>query len=252
MKKNRPPSLALVLVVMISAMAGLRLFSSRVLEVSKTPGATRGDILLSEDSLPVEDFGWELKSFSSSADSEIEEGVFWFEHSWLVAKDGIKCSVSLDQADWTSWHDLSICYTGAGWEVANYEALEIPEKEGFWHAVTLDLKKSGGRKGLVIFCNFGSDGTPMDSAMVRSDDAGSGTGLLDVLSGRLNGNTANPLNKKWGHERVLQTQVVLFYQGILTSEQREQLLDLHLESRNVFRDLWLQHWTKYKSRQQSG
>lgn len=246
MATRREPSVFLLLVLMVTCFAGLKIFRREFTGVSRVPGAARGDLLVDRDFFPAAELGWTVLDFSSSADAELEPGVFWFVHSWLLEKDGIQCSLSLDQADWTSWHDLSVCYTAAGWTVNEYDAKEIPEGEGFWHAVVLDIEENTGGKGLVIFCNFGSDGTPMDSSLAVSPAAGSGN-FWDSLQRRQQGHAANPLNKSWSHERVIQTQVFCTYRGELNGDQRQSLLQLHLDFRRLLRDAWVKHWRAYKS-----
>lgn len=245
MAARRDPSTLLMLVLMVTCFAGIKAFRKEFAGVSRIPGAARGDLLVDRDFLPVSEFGWALVDFSSDSEASLEDGVFWFVHSWLLEREGLQCSVSLDQADWTSWHDLSVCYSAVGWTVTNYEAMEIPEGEGFWHAVVLDLEKTGGIKGLVVFCNFGSDGTPMDSSMAVSQSSES-KGFWDVLTQRRKGEAANPLNKSWSHDRVVQTQVFCTYRGELNAQQRESLLQLHLDSRQLFRSSWVKHWEAFR------
>ena len=113
--KKREPRLFVVLVLMMVSMIASRyiLPSGRV---GNLPGPARGDLVLQEQDLPAELAGWKKVQFIPAADPLAVANVeSWWVHSWNFAKDGYSCLVTLDQAQWVAWHELSACYVANGW-----------------------------------------------------------------------------------------------------------------------------------------
>ena len=106
---KKEPRIVLVMVLMIAFLAVARSFNSQFV-LSKVPGPERGDMTLAKESLPAELEGWKQVAFApAEAPEKLPDGQFWWVHSWAYSDGRHACTVSLDQADWTVWHDLTIC-----------------------------------------------------------------------------------------------------------------------------------------------
>jgi hypothetical protein len=248
--KKKEPRLALVLVALITSLAVLKFLNAKV-SLSKVPGPERGDMQLTAEALPPQIGEWKQVRFEApSSPEELPDGQFWWVHGWTWSNEKMACLISLDQADWTSWHDLSICYKGAGWTLNDRSIYEIPEQGGgTWHVVTLDLQNGANQKGFVVFSLFGSDGTPMDAPQMKAEAQKQADGILARMNERFREKkAAEPIAKKWGHERVIQSQLFMTYSGELSRDTRESLMALHLESRQYFRNEWNRHWADWKQK----
>lgn len=240
--KKKEPRLFLVLVLMMLTMIASRyiLPSGRVGEL---PGPSRGDLVLQDQDLPDELAGWTKVQFIPAADPLTVANVeSWWVHSWNFAKDGRGCLVTLDQAQWIAWHELSACYVANGWTQGERHVFEVPDKNGeMWHIVTVDYEKSGAGRGLLIFSEFGSDGTPMEAVSM-----GQAFERYDLQQGKVvtGQQVAGPVDRwrRQEHPRVTQCQVFYNYTGDLDAGLRADLIRLHAASREIFRDRWAQHW----------
>ena len=253
--RKKEPRIVLVMVLMIAFLAVARSFNSRF-TLSKVPGPERGDLALTADALPTELAGWKQIQFKpAEVPDDLPDGQFWWVHAWGYTDGEVACTVSLDQADWTAWHDLTVCYQAVGWKLEDRKVLDIPYPQGgTWHAVTADFSDSSGRRAFLVFSLFGDDGTPMDSPwqgmLSEGGSAQTGDGgFAKRLADRFKPATSvpQPVHKKINHNRVLQSQVFLAYSGTLSIERREKLIQLHLESRPYFQDAWNQHWAKWQA-----
>jgi hypothetical protein len=248
--KKKEPRLALVLVALITSLAVLKFLNAKV-SLSKVPGPERGDMQLTADALPPQIGEWKQVRFQApSSPAELPDGQFWWVHGWTWSNDNIACLISLDQADWTSWHDLSVCYKASGWTLNDRSIYEIPEQGGgTWHVVTLDLQNGAHQKGFVVFSLFGSDGTPMDAPQMGDNAKQQTDGILARLNERFREKkAAEPIAKKWVHERVIQSQLFMTYNGELSKDQRDSLMALYLEGRQYFRTEWNRHWADWKQK----
>lgn len=240
--KKREPRLFMVLVLMMLTMIASRyiLPSGRV---GNLPGPARGDLVLQEQDLPAELAGWKKVQFIPAADPLTVANVeSWWVHSWNFAKDGRSCLVTLDQAQWIAWHELSACYVANGWIQGDRHVYEVPDKNGeIWHIVTVDYEKSGVGRGLLIFSEFGSDGTPMEAQYL-----GQAFEQYDLEQGKVvdSQRSAGEADRwrRQEHPRVTQCQVFYSYSGDLNAGLRADLIRLHAASREIFRDRWAQHW----------
>lgn len=240
--KKREPRMFVVLVLMMLSMIACRyiLPSGRV---GNLPGPARGDLVLQDQDLPAELAGWSKVRFIPAADPLAVANVeSWWVHSWNFTKDGRHCLVTLDQAQWIAWHELSACYVANGWVQGDRHVYEVPDKNGeTWHIVTVDYEKNGVGRGLLIFSEFGSDGTPMEAQYLgqpfESYDLQQGT----VVADRQRAGPADRWRRQ-EHPRVTQCQVFYNYSGSLDPALRADLIRLHAASREIFRDRWAQHW----------
>lgn len=248
--RKKEPRIVLVMVLMIAFLAVARSFNSRF-TLSKVPGPERGDLALTADALPTELAGWKQIQFKpAEVPDDLPDGQFWWVHAWGYTDGEVACTVSLDQADWTAWHDLTVCYQAVGWKLEDRKVLDIPYPQGgTWHAVTADFSDSSGRRAFLVFSLFGDDGTPMDSPWQGLYPEPVDNSFSKRLGDRFDKseNQSQPVQKKMNHTRVLQSQVFLAYSGTLSNERREKLIQLHLESRPYFQDAWNQHWAKWQA-----
>lgn len=248
--RKKEPRIVLVMVLMIAFLAVARSFNSQF-TLSKVPGPERGDMVLTADSLPAELAGWKQTQFQpAEVPSDLPEGQFWWVHAWGYSDGASACTLSLDQADWTAWHDLTVCYQAVGWTLDDRKVLEIPYPQGgTWHAVTADFSEPSGRRAFLVFSLFGDDGTPLDSPWQGLSSEPVDDSFASRLGKRFKQQKpdAQPVRKKINHTRVLQSQVFLSYSGVLSTERREKLIQLHLEARPYFQTIWNQHWAKWQS-----
>jgi len=162
--KKREPRMFVVLVLMMLSMIACRYILPSV-RVGNLPVPKRGDMVLQDQDLPAEPAGWSKARFLPAADPLAVANVeSWWVHSWDCVKDGRHCLVTLDQALWVAWHELSACYVANGWVQGDRHVYEVPDKNGeTWHIVTVEYEKSGTGRGLLIFSEFGSNGTLMEA-----------------------------------------------------------------------------------------
>jgi len=243
-RKKREPRMFVVLSVMLLTMIASKylLPSGRVGQI---PGPSRGDIVLTADDLPDSLAGWEKQAFFPAADPMLVANVeSWWVHSWNYSKNGRNCLVTMDQAQWVAWHELSACYVANGWAQGDRHVYEVRDRLGeIWHIVTVDYQKVGVGRGLLIFSEFGSDGTPMEAQYL-----GQPFEPYDLEKGAVsNGQSSIKPADRWRrqeHPRVHQCQVFYSYSGDLDPVTRADLIRLHAASREVFRDRWNEHSKK--------
>jgi hypothetical protein len=96
---------------------------------------------------------------------------------------------------------------------------------------------------LLIFSEFGSDGTPMEAQYL-----GQPFEPYDLEKGAVSiGQSSIKPADRWRrqeHPRVHQCQVFYSYSGDLDPVTRADLIRLHAASREVFRDRWNEHSKK--------
>jgi hypothetical protein len=243
--KKREPGLFLSLVLLLLCMiAGKYILPSG--RASSIPGPKRGDMVLTADSLPDQLGVWKKTRFTPAADPlKVADRESWWVHLWQYANGPYSTIVSVDQAQWVAWHELSACYVANGWEKTDRHVYEVTDKNGeIWHLVVVDFQKGSFDRGLLCFSLFGSDGTPMeatyeDKPFEKWEPESGGTAKAD---------TPVPA-KRWNRqefERVIQTQVFYTWSGDMPPEIRRQLIQLQIDSREVFRDRWAEHWKKLR------
>jgi len=109
--------------------------------------------------LPAEVDGWMLTNFH--LDHRGEESLFAaYSYIWVYKKNDLKASLSLD-CPYPSWHDLSVCYTGIGWDCqlehffddGAVESKADLKTEGLQkqNFSRITMSKPDGTRGLVLF-----------------------------------------------------------------------------------------------------
>jgi len=213
---------------------------------SAIPGPKRGDMVLTADGLPPVLDGWNQVRFTPAADPVVvADRESWWVHAWNYSKGSCTAFVSLDQAPWVAWHELSACYVANGWKIADRTVYEVDDPAGgVWHCVVVDLQKGNFDRGLLCFSLFGSDGTAME-ALYQGKPFERFTREADATTAA---QTPVPA-QRWQRqefERVIQTQVFYAWSGEMPQVLRRDLIELHLDSRELFRERWSEHWKKLR------
>jgi exosortase len=112
---------------------------------------------LDSDLLPERIGPWQRQDFQKQTR---EAGNYFGEHSrtWIYRHGDRTALFSLD-FPFPSWHDLTRCYTGQGWQLDEqclHEAEEVPG--GFLAA---RLSKPAYRHGYLLYCEFNGKGQPL-------------------------------------------------------------------------------------------
>ena len=245
------PRLGWWIAIFVLAMVLTQFLSSRMKPEKQRPGTERNDLVLNKDHLPQDMHGWKQSSFEAAKPAEqLTEGQFWWTHSWIYAKPPLTAYVALDQADWTSWHELTICYQAIGWTLVDRRLVDPgdpgEEPDNHWPTVVARLEKSTLEKATLIFSMFGQDGTPLVSPVFNIAPEKVTTTektIIENFADRLNYRPANQ-NLKSGttsYDRVIQCQVLIRHTQDLPEATLADLIDLHQQTRGLFRAAWHVH-----------
>lgn len=235
-KTNSPRAHWWILLVVL-AMVATQYFSTRVNSTRQRPGIERGDVVLQQNDLPIEIHGWRQTAFEPAKPAEdLPKGQFWWTHVWNYTNGTQNCVVTFDQADFTTWHELTICYRATGWELTKREVVSRESTAiGRWDIVIAHFKRGSLEKAVLMFSLFNADGRPVQSPdfgdiSTMTDDVN----LWERFQHRI---AADPES----YERVLQCQVFVPLQQNLSGESIENLLLMHNDTRERFRDVWTKH-----------
>jgi exosortase len=80
---------------------------------------------------------------------------------WEYQKGNRRVALSLD-GPYDSWHDLSICYTGVGWRVADRKTFKIGRGEAPWIGCDLRMSQDPIGKSQVLFVCVDPSGKGVD------------------------------------------------------------------------------------------
>ena len=131
--------------------------------------------------------------------------------------------MSFDQLGLRGWHELTECYTAIGWTVTE----RIPSRSDAannWQYIVARLQRDTQRATLV-YSIFDGAGNPMQTP----DDSPSWLEQRQV----------------WGNDtlretmRTLQAQVLIAHAGDLPEELEQEIIQLHLVTRDRFKSEWL-------------
>lgn len=207
------------------------------------PGVTRGDLVLSEDDLPMELAGWNRTRFvPAPSPEELPDGQYWWVHQWQFQKDGTVAIVSFDQLGESQWHELTWCYRNLDWTIEERTAFVESENGGPY--VLVRLRRNPDEYAILVFSVFFEDGSwasapdvnlsLMNRANLEAPE------LLDRLQMKF-----DPLIVSSGsgtaHTRALQCQCLVSGSDRFSSSEADFIVKLHLESRQQLRQRWLQH-----------
>jgi hypothetical protein len=183
--------------------------------------------------LPAKVGPWELKEFTTQAR---EAYSFFGEHSqvWVYSRGRAAAVVSLDYP-FPSWHDLTWCYTGRGWQIdgqAVRDAAGVPG--GF---VEVRMTQSAHRHAYLLFCEFDRQGRPL-AARPGATEASLFRHQATVrrLRARL-GLDADPLIADPGGP-VYQLQAFAEGLGPLTAEDEAAMRDVFVGAQAAAREAW--------------
>ncbi|MBC7965079.1 MAG: exosortase U [Fuerstia sp.] len=223
------------IVLVVVAMVAMQYISTLVNSSSQLPGTARGDLVLQPDDLPREIHGWRQTGFEPAKPPEqLPERQYWWTHSWNYTNGTLNSIVAFDQATWMNWHDLTSCYQSSGWQVSKRDIVDENEIVGDWPCVVAEFQKDGNDRGYLLFSMFYDDGVPVDPR--NSDyDRPDQDALGDRFKRRISQNEARSSG------RSFQCQFFLRHRDDLAPEEKKQIMQLHLESREQFRNNWLQH-----------
>ena len=206
-------------------------------EKIKPPGPERGDLALSRDSLPQQIGEWNNTGFEVQSPEQLPQGQFWWTHRWNYANGALNSTVTLDQANFEHWHDLTVCYQALGWTVTDRRVADGHSQSEDWPCIVAQMKKSQTESAMLVFSLFFDDGDPVNAR--DYENAATTPKDLGQLLGSRFGDKPRRTSSVAG---VRQCQVLVPYEGSLGSEAESRIIDLHLQTREVFRDKWVKHW----------
>jgi len=146
--------LASVLAGMIVLQAATKFF--QLSPKWKSPGPVRGDLAFEESLLADASDQWLLQSFTPPEITE--EGQYWWSHIWRFASESDLAIVAFDQAGWVGWHELSQCYTSAGWTL---KSRKIEQHES-WNYVISKFSRANGEAAVLFFSMCYVDDEPIE------------------------------------------------------------------------------------------
>jgi hypothetical protein len=207
------------------------------------PGPERGDLVLQRQDLPDDIMGWHCQGFKPALPAEeLLDGQFWWTHSWNYRKPQLDAIVAFDQADWKSWHELTVCYQSIEWKLVDREVITISDTVS---VVLASLEKPTREKATLVFSLFSHDGSLIPSPLM---------GMPMVKEKKI----AEPFTKKLNNrldfelpegaeqslssrtfERILQCQVFVPHAKPLSDDEIHDVIELHVETLGYFRKAWL-------------
>ena len=210
---------------------------SKQAEDNLPPGPARGDLSLSRDSLPQQIGEWSNTAFAVQSPEQLPQGQFWWTHRWNYANGALNGTVTLDQANFKHWHDLTVCYQSLGWTVTDRHVADGHNPTENWPCIVAHMRKSETQSAMLVFSLFFDDGDPVnardyETAATTRRDLGQ---LLESRFGNKPGRTSSVAS-------VRQCQVLVPYEGVLDTDAKSGIIALHLQTREIFRDKWIKHW----------
>jgi exosortase len=154
------------------------------------------------------------------------------QHSdiWEIGIGDLTGVVSFDRPFFV-WHELTMCYRSVGWEKngANWRAVLFHGDEKRWPMVEATFVNAIGQRGYLLFSLFDLDANPLSPA----DTLYSDSGLIASLFNRL--------KVDYGAQTVsYQCQFWIVTNRELTEEERLAARDVHAQSRELFRQNFIQ------------
>jgi exosortase/archaeosortase family protein len=111
--------------------------------------------------LPEEQAGWRRTDFSvRQRDQRSEFGEF--SRIWSYQSAGAAAAFALDYPFY-GWHDLTACYRGQGWEVAQRRVVTVERGDGEpgWSYIEAELRRPDGDLSYLYFSLFDQFGRPL-------------------------------------------------------------------------------------------
>lgn len=218
-------------------MVAMQIVAGRMKAANDAAGVESNSLALKEHDLPVRIENWNRVSFEPAKvrDDQSEEQRVW-THSWGFQKDGLSACVAFDQAGFAHWHDLTVCYQALGWTMSSKSVLSSTAETDQWPVVVARIRKPDGSTAILLFSLFFDNGDPVDARgydVARTAEEG----FKRLLSGRFDRNRRTSQVAS-----IRQCQVLVPYAETLTSDMENNIINLHLQSRESFRKKWLDHW----------
>jgi hypothetical protein len=229
--KTKEPRVGWWLAVVLIGMIGLQVFkNSSGSNALKSPGQERGDLVLTEDSLPANIGSWRQTRFEPPLPPEsLPENQYWWTHSWHYQQTGANAIVSFDQANWQGWHELTDCYVANGWTLERRTlSNDRLQPDTDWKYVLASFTRGETDRCIILFSMFFEDGNPIEPR-------GSLFGQLtdnDDWKKRLQRRTEyNPSPDEFTGLRAFQSQVFLPFTGEERDDLTSDAIKLHIATR---------------------
>lgn len=132
-------------------------------EENETPGPERGDLALSRDSLPQQISAGNNTAFEVQSPEQLPQGQFWWTQRWNDASGSLNSTVTLDQANFKHWHDLTVCYQALGWTVTDRRVADGHRQNQDWPCIVAQMKLHETESAVLVFSLFFDDGDPVDA-----------------------------------------------------------------------------------------
>ena len=189
-------------------------------------------------SLPTDVEGWILHSDLNPTPKKtaFEDGVY--SHIWRYETKGLVATVSLDYP-FFDYHDVRICYSGAGWNVDESKLQHDGEGPDSIPEMKVILSKEDGLKGTLFYSTVNEGGKWLDESGRRALYDAHGRsfegGLLDRITQRL----SDPENDK--PESInYRIQLLVTTQGELDSKQLARVTSLFHQVRKLLAEQFVQ------------
>ena len=239
--KSQQPRTVVWLLFIVAGFVAIQILNRK--PESLSPGPQRGDLVLEKQVLPDEIVGWKVQSFQPALPPEqLPDGQFWWTHAWNYSRGKLNALVAFDQADWTSWHELTICYQAIGWKLVDRKVIVLSKNAA---VVVALLKRLPQEKATLVFSLFSQDGSlirPPQIGVSSAEEEDENLSFTSLLNGRLTYDLpegAEQLSEAETFERILQCQVFASHPEPLSEDEVHHLIELHLETLRHFRDAWL-------------
>lgn len=231
------PRLGWWLAAIVLGMIAIQFLAGRMNAAKQRAGIERNDMVLKEDDLPGEIEHWNRALFTpAKAEEQLAEDQIVWTHSWSFQQDALSAHVAFDQAGFMHWHDLTVCYQGLGWTMTTKSVQSDTDELDRWPVCVAHFKKPDGSEAMLVFSLFFDNGDPVDPRGYEVANSAE-EGLRRLLGARF---ARDMRTSKVASIR--QCQVFVPYSGRLTPEIEDSIVNLHLQSREAFRNKWLEHW----------
>jgi hypothetical protein len=238
---SQSPRTGIWLLLIVAGFVAIQTFNTRPEPIG--PGPQRGDLVLQQNALPEEILGWRFQRFQPALPSEqLPDGQFWWTHIWNYRRNRLDALVAFDQANWSSWHELTVCYQAIGWKLADRRLVSVSNNVKI---VQASFEKPTHEKATVVFSLFARDGSliqPPEFGMPAAQEGESDQSFTSLLNGRLTWKLPEGTQQSSSTEtfdRILQCQVFAQHGEPLSDDDVHSLIELHLETLGCFRNAWL-------------
>ncbi len=182
-------------------------------------------------SLPTDIEGWILHSDLNPMPKKtaFEDGVY--SHIWRYETKGLVATVSLDYP-FFDYHDVRICYRGAGWIVEESKLQHDGEGPQSVPEMKVILSKEDGLKGTLFYSTVNEGGKWLDESGRRAVYDSQGRAFEGGLPERLMHRLSDPENDSPGSINY-RIQLLVTTQGGLDSKQLAQVTSLFHQVRKL-------------------